>query len=87
LNFTGIDEQENSKIIISPNPASDYFVVSAPEELIGEVYSIIDLNGKTLKKGTLTQKEQKIEIGNLSEGMYLFKINNISEQTFRIVKN
>jgi hypothetical protein len=87
LSFTGIDEQENSKIIISPNPASDYFVVSAPEELIGQVYSIIDLNGKTLKEGTLTQKEQKIEIGNLSEGMYMFKINNETEQTFRIVKN
>ncbi len=87
LSFTGVDEQGKSKIIISPNPASDYFIISASEELIGEVYSIIDLNGKTLKKGTLTQKEQKIEIGNLSEGMYLFKINNISEQTFRIIKN
>jgi hypothetical protein len=87
LSFTGIEEQENSKIIISPNPASDYFMVSASEELIGESYSIIDLNGKTLKEGTLTQKEQKIEIGNLSEGMYLFKINNETEQTFRIVKN
>ncbi|MEY3049310.1 MAG: hypothetical protein RL365_1348 [Bacteroidota bacterium] len=87
LNFTGIKEQENSKIIISPNPATDYFVVSASEELIGEAYSIIDLNGKTLKEGTLTQKEKKIEIGNLSEGIYLFKINNVTEQTFRILKN
>jgi hypothetical protein len=87
LNFTGIDEPENSKILISPNPVSDYFVVSASEELIGEAYSIIDLNGKILKKGTLTQKEQKIEIGNLSEGMYLFKIKNKTEQTFRILKN
>jgi hypothetical protein len=87
LNFTGIEDQENSKIIISPNPARDYFKISASEELVGETYSIIDLNGKTLKEGTLTQKEQKIEIGNLSEGMYLFKIKNISEQTFRIVKN
>ncbi len=87
LSFTGIDEQVNSKIIISPNPAIDYFMVIAPEELIGESYSIIDLNGKTLKKGTLMQKEQKIEIGNLSEGMYMFKINNETEQTFRIIKN
>ncbi|MEY4128234.1 MAG: Internalin-J precursor [Bacteroidota bacterium] len=87
LNFTGIDEKENSKTLISPNPVSDYFVVSASEELMGEAYSIIDLNGKTLKKGTLTQKEQKIEIGNLSEGMYLFKINHATEQTFRIIKN
>jgi hypothetical protein len=87
LSFTGIDEPENSIILISPNPSSDYFMVSASEELIGKSYSIIDLNGKTLKEGTLTQKEQKIEIGNLSEGMYMFKINNETEQTFRIVKN
>jgi hypothetical protein len=87
LSFTGIDEQDNSTVLISPNPSSDYFMVSASEELIGESYSIIDLNGKKLKEGTLTQKEQKIEIGNLSEGMYLFKINNETEQTFRIVKN
>ena len=32
-------------------------------------------------------KEQKIEIGNLSEGMYIFKINNETERTFRIIKN
>lgn len=82
-----VNEINNSKIIISPNPASDYFVVSASEELIGEAYRIIDLNGKTIKKGTLMQKEQKIEIGNLSEGMYLFKINHATEQTFRILKN
>jgi hypothetical protein len=87
LSFTGIDEQDNSTILISPNPSSDYFMVSASEELIGEAYSIIDLNGKTLTKGTLTQKEQKIEIGNLSEGMYLFKIKNKTEHTFRILKN
>jgi len=87
LSFTGIDEQVNSKIIISPNPASEYFMIIAPEELIGESYSILDLNGKTLQEGTLTQKEQKIDIGNLSEGMYLFKINNETEQTFRIIKN
>jgi hypothetical protein len=87
LSFTGIDEQENSKIIISPNPASEYFMIIAPDELIGESYSILDLNGKTLQEGTLTQKEQKIDIGNLSEGTYMFKINNETEQTFRIIKN
>ena len=87
LSFTGINEQENSKIMISPNPAFDYFMVSASEKLIGETYNIIDLKGKTLIQGTLTQKEQKIEIGNLSEGMYMFKINNETEQTFRIIKN
>jgi hypothetical protein len=87
VSFNGIDEQENSTILISPNPASDYVVVSASEELIGGSYSIIDLNGKTLKEGTLTQKEQKIEIGNLSEGMYMFKINIETERTFRIIKN
>jgi hypothetical protein len=87
LSFTGIDEQEDLKIIISPNPAREYFMISASEELIGETYSIIDLNGKTLKEGTLTQKEQKIDIGNLSKGMYLFKIINKTEQTFRFVKN
>lgn len=87
LSFTGINEQENSKIKFSPNPASDYFMVSSSQEIIGEEYSIIDLNGKTLQEGTLTQKEQKIEIGNLSKGMYLFKIKNKTEQRFRILKN
>lgn len=77
----------NSMIFIYPNPASEYLMLSASEELIGETYNIIDLNGKTLKEGTLTQKEVKIEIGNLSKGMYLLKIKNESEQTFRIIKN
>ena len=87
MQYTGITTHENQKFIISPNPSSEYFMLNASEDLIGEAYSIIDLNGKTLKAGTLMQKEQKIEISKLSEGMYLFKINNEMEQTFRIIKN
>jgi hypothetical protein len=87
MQFTGIEEHLNQNVSISPNPTSDYFVVSVSEEIIGESYSIIDLNGKTLKEGTLTQNEKIIEIGNLSEGVYLFRINNETVQTLRIVKN
>ncbi len=87
MQYTGITTHENQKFIISPNPSSEYFMLNASEDLIGEAYSIIDLNGKTLKAGTLMQKEQKIEISKLSEGIYLFKINNEMEQTFRIIKN
>ena len=87
LNYTGIVDQKNSIIIVSPNPANDFLIINTPEQLIEKAFTIIDLNGKIIKHGILTQKKQKIEIGALSERIYMFKISNENNQTFRILKN
>jgi len=87
LNFTGIDEQINSSIVISPNPASEYVLVAVPENLLGQSYAILDYSGRKILEGTLAQKEQKIEIVQWVDGMYVFRINDAMQQTFRILKN
>ena len=85
-NVTGIQEMANSKIIIFPNPTSDYVNINIPEQLLGHVYHIYDNNGKKVKEGILVEKEQKIGIDNFSNGIYTIKVNNETQHSFRILK-
>ena len=85
-NVTGIQEMANSKIIIFPNPTSDYVNINIPEQLLGHVYHIYDNNGKKVKEGILVGKEQKIGIDNFSNGIYTIKVNNETQHSFRILK-
>jgi hypothetical protein len=87
LSFTGLNALTQTNIVITPNPVNEYVIVMIPGNLIGKSFIFMDNSGRTILEGTLTQKEQKIETLDLSEGMYLFKINNEPEQTFRIFKN
>jgi hypothetical protein len=86
LSFIGINEQTGSNIVISPNPANDYVMIRIPEILIGQTFAIVDNSGRKILSGRLSQAEQKIEIGHLSEGMYVLQIHNEIKQSFRILK-
>jgi hypothetical protein len=86
LSYTGFPEQVYSGIIISPNPANDHVIFTVPESMLGYTYVMLDNSGRQIKEGTLLQKEQKIELENLSEGMYVLRINNEVKQTIRMLK-
>jgi Secretion system C-terminal sorting domain len=75
-----------ANINISPNPASDHLLVKIPEKLMGAPFTIYDSSGRIMKSGTLMQEEQVIEIWDLEKGMYVFKINNETQQAHHIMK-
>jgi uncharacterized repeat protein (TIGR03803 family) len=86
--LAGVEETNSvTEMTLSPNPASDFIILHIPEKILGHTFAIFDNSGRKILEGTLTQKEQKVEIGNLSEGIYLLKINHEIEQIVRIVKN
>lgn len=67
-----IDETFKIKIDVYPNPASDFLNVKNTNS--NSQYTISDLSGKIIKRGTLINS--KIFINSLSTGYYILSIEN-----------
>lgn len=73
------------KIKTSPNPASDYFTFSTPENITGEAtLSILSMEGKVLKQWNANLSPQevvRVNVQDLSAGNYLFSIKKQNKLT------
>lgn len=87
VDVLGIAENGSSAISVSPNPASDFVMVSIPEKLVGRDYTIYDNSGRKMVEGTFTQHLQQVDLASLSNGMYFLKLNDETHQCVRILKN
>jgi hypothetical protein len=74
MNFTGINELNQSKLIISPNPTKDNFSITGLDKL-GNVTAVAlkDLNGKIVK--VLDPKATQFKITDLKSGVYFLTIS------------
>jgi hypothetical protein len=86
LNFTGISENTTAQISISPNPASSKIIVKSDIALIGSKFIIYDALGKEVKSGKITAIETEVDLSNLYNGVYLFKVGARQLGTFKIIK-
>jgi hypothetical protein len=67
---TSIKLTDLPNVSIYPNPSSNYINI---QNIEGE-YSIVNMIGNTISKGTLNNN--KIDISNFSNGVYIIKISN-----------
>jgi len=82
-----IDEANQDNLFtVSPNPAQSIITVKADKAIIGAVYSIYDNTGKVVLTGKLHSENTSIELGNLSDGIYIFKVGEKIKQTFKVIK-
>ena len=85
--ISNLDEIQSAiNYSISPNPTSSKITVKSSLELIGEEYIIYDQLGKEVMSGLITSEETEIDLSNIYEGVYLFKVGEEMQETFRIVK-
>jgi hypothetical protein len=88
INFVSDDINLN----IYPNPASDYITLNSKMKESNNIHiNLVDLNGKvirTIKKENINSFNEKIDIKNLSNGIYnvVIKIDN-KIYTKKIIKN
>ncbi|WP_372937974.1 leucine-rich repeat domain-containing protein [Seonamhaeicola sp.] len=69
-----------------PNPTRDVVVIKN-KQLRNAAVTVYDLNGRALLNKTISAAESQINISNLSNGIYLFKVKaDNGEFTQRIVK-
>ena len=83
---TSIDEEIIDEITTSPNPTASKISVKASLELIGSQFIVYDQLGKEVKSGIITSEETEIDLSNLSQGIYLFKVGAEMQETFKIIK-
>ncbi|MEZ4796800.1 MAG: T9SS type A sorting domain-containing protein [Flavobacteriaceae bacterium] len=86
LSVNSFDELEN-KITIYPNPAlSEINFKSNNFNLIeNSNYNIVDINGKVVLSGTISNK--KVDVSKLNTGLYFVNINaNGIKQTLKFIK-
>ncbi|MBK8586245.1 MAG: T9SS type A sorting domain-containing protein [Bacteroidetes bacterium] len=80
----GIDE--NSKVIfLCTQPASNLINATVNESMIGSEFKIIDQLGKVCASGKFEQSVSSIDVGNLSEGIYILSSGS-SNKMFRVVR-
>jgi len=65
---------ESDNFFIYPNPATNYIKLSGEINCTGDNYAIISMDGKTIIKGRIQQKEHQINISKLPSGKYILNI-------------
>lgn len=84
---TGIAENKtNSTISIYPNPAKNQINISVDAKLIGSEFSVTDALGRKVLSGRLTTESSLVQIDRLSNGIYLLRIGESAQQSFKVVK-
>lgn len=76
--------------VVYPNPTIQNVTLSIKEYDFTEMqFALIDISGKIISQGNITQSETPIDMNQLASAIYFLKIsNNTSElKTFKIIKN
>jgi hypothetical protein len=73
----GINEVEELKANVYPNPVSDVLNITASEELVD--YTIYNVAGQKVQEGTLNGS---VSVSNLLEGVYFIKTTGISGNVY-----
>jgi len=84
---TGIENMNsNGSFTVYPNPTKSSLNISVNQKLIGSEFTITDQLGRKVITGKLTAENTVVEVGNLSNGIYLLRIGESGQQTFKVVK-
>jgi hypothetical protein len=78
------------KALTYPNPTTDFIILSLKDaNLTGLSYTMYDLLGRLVNKGTVATFETKIGMKGLPIGVYILRVqqNNKKMKTFKIIKN
>ncbi|MCE2963422.1 MAG: T9SS type A sorting domain-containing protein [Sphingobacteriales bacterium] len=68
---SGIDDDMKMDIQVYPNPASDYIIVSSPSSIVNKVELHNQLGQKTISFVDNSNQGYRIDVRDLSEGIYI----------------
>lgn len=68
---TSISSASSAKVDIFPNPTSEYLYVKSENKLS---YRLVDINGKILTPESIANFYHKINVGDLSSGIYFIEL-------------
>jgi photosystem II stability/assembly factor-like uncharacterized protein len=74
------------KLEILPNPAGEYVVVKADENIIGKTFHLYNQLGSVINKGEIKSENTIINLQDLLPGVYYVKIINSSHSAEKLIK-
>ena len=74
-NCTNITNNTALEFSISPNPNNGTFDIVMPILYENTKVEILDLSGKIIFSEKLSQKKQRLDINNISRGVYILSLN------------
>lgn len=86
IHITAVGIKEKKKLVkqLFPNPTTHFVFVNHDEDLLQ--YSLLNLNGKVLKNGTLQQSD-KLDLREEKKGIYILRLQTAtSSEIFKLVK-
>ncbi|MBU28443.1 MAG: hypothetical protein CMD30_03675 [Flavobacteriales bacterium] len=85
---TNIKENNFGEFCISPNPNNGSFEIDMTNITTSTEIEILDLNGKVIYRNTISNKNQNINIENISRGVYIVKATqNENIKTKKLIIN
>ncbi|MGJ8661106.1 MAG: CHRD domain-containing protein [Bacteroidota bacterium] len=79
----GLTELNETKFSVFPNPTSSELTIQLDENNNGTTIRLVDLYGKEIQKINMTSSSAKIDMSNLTSGVYLLINGNT---TMRVIK-
>jgi hypothetical protein len=92
LSLTAIEEipVPGLKLSVFPNPTAEFINLKIEEgDFALFQYTLLDINGKSLKTNKLKEASTRVDMGKLAAGIYLLRIsrkNGETIKTCRVVK-
>ena len=84
---TGIKENiKESSLVVYPNPANDFILITITENLINLNYTLVDQLGRTVLEGKLSETMNNINIEKLSSGYYILNIDDRKDLSLKVIK-
>jgi hypothetical protein len=75
--LTGFAEPEANNFSVFPQPAHDYIIIENKVEELQD-FEIISIAGKRVATGTIQNKNERIDISKLNQGLYILNLSTSS---------
>ncbi|MDR1525584.1 MAG: T9SS type A sorting domain-containing protein [Tannerella sp.] len=79
---TEVAAVKEDDVKVYPNPAVSYFDLTVPEELVGRTAFFFDTSGSRKKSVVINNTRMKVDVSDLSTGIYFMKIDTLSKKIF-----
>jgi hypothetical protein len=74
--YVGINESQESRLLVYPNPATDKITIELAEGQAPSQLSMMNLNGEEVLTRSLIKPKTQIDISNLPSGVYFVRLTN-----------
>lgn len=85
-----VDEWDmNWNLSVFPNPTTNLLFVESETSIDGLTYAIMDVSGKLIQQGILSELKNTVDLSSLANANYLFQIRvkESNVRTYQITKN